>query len=1096
GLGSKAKKEWIRELNIKYKITFLSLQETKIDNILAMDVKFLWGNSHFEHLFSEALGNSSGILCTWDPNVFHKKHHIISDNFVSLYGTWISNKVELLMISVYAPQSVANKRVLWTYLSSLIDRWKGESIVLGDFNEVRRMEERWGSSFDMYGARAFNNFISNSGHFSDHRPILLREVITNYGATPFRLYHSWFSLHGFDLLVTHTWNSTVLNDNNGMIRLKKKLQILKKEIRVWVADQKKNQLGRVNDLKSKLSDIDKTLDQGGMNDDLLLSRMEYMKQLHDVKTADARDSMQKAKIQWGVEGDENSKFFHGIINRKRANLAVKGIMIDGEWVDEPNRVKDEFRNHFAARFQDPGLCHGKINFNFPTRLNLEQATGLESPITRDEIRTAVWGCGENKSPGPDGFTFEFLRKFWDVVGSDLCTAVEWFFDHASFSVGCNSAFIALIPKSLDPKTVSDYRPISLIGSLYKVVTKILAMRLSTVISDLISDVQTAFLPNRQILDGPFIINELLARCHQKNQRAMVFKVDFAKAYDSIRWDYLEDVLKSFGFGPKWCSWIRGSLNSGMASILVNGSPTSEFHFHRGLKQGDPLAPYLFILIMESLHLSFSRVIDVGIFNGIRIDSSFMLSHLFYADDAVFIGEWSQGNLKGIIHILRCFSLLSGLSINLRKSHLLGVGIPSSCVHEAATSIGCSVMQAPFKYLGVMVGGNMSLVKAWDDTINKLKVRLSRWKLKTLSIGGRLTLLKSVLGSTPIYNMSLYKVPKAVLNSMEAIRRDFFNGIPDGERKIAWVKWTKVLASKNQGGLGVSSFYALNRALLVKWVWRFLSGDNSLWARVIYAMHGSNRQVLSASHSSSWSSIIRETNTLKAQGVDLISHCKIRVGNGRRTSFWNDLWIGDASLRFMFSRLYALDTNKVCTVADKINAPLTSSFCRTVRGGAESQQLAYIFDLLGSVILSNMEDKWVWDLNGDGEFRVKDVHTLLDETFLPKADIPTRWIKTIPIKVNIFAWKASLVRLPTRYNLNRRGVEVSSLSCPICNSTHEDTDHLLFCCGLATDVMRLVCRWWNVLWIPVNSYQEWIAWFKSLRMSSSSKGVLKGVFYTA
>ncbi|GKE97395.1 RNA-directed DNA polymerase, eukaryota [Tanacetum coccineum] len=165
---------------------------------------------------------------------------------------------------------------------------------------------------------------------------------------------------------------------------------------------------------------------------------------------------------------------------------------------------------------------------------------------------------------------------------------------------------------------------------------------------------------------------------------------------------------------------------------------------------------------------------------------------------------------------------------------------------------------------------------------------------------------------------------------------------------------------------------------------------------------------------------------------------------------------------MFPRLDALDTNKVCIVADKMNPPLTSSFRRIVRGGAESQQLAHIFDLLGLVILSNMEDRWVWDLNGYGEFRVKDVRTLLDETFLPKADIHTRWIKTIPIKVNIFAWKASLDRLPTRYNLDRRGVEVSSLSCLICNSTHEDTDHLLFRCSLATDVMRLVCRWWNVL----------------------------------
>ena len=134
----------------------------------------------------------------------------------------------------------------------------------------------------------------------------------------------------------------------------------------------------------------------------------------------------------------------------------------------------------------------------------------------------------------------------------------------------------------------------------------------------------------------------------------MFKVDFAKAYDSIRWDYLDDVLRSFGFGDKWCSWIKGSLTSSMAYILVNGSPTAEFQFHCGLKQGDPLAPYLFILIMESLHLSFSRAVDAGIFTGIKIDSSLTISHLFYADDAVFIGEWSNANLSGITHILHCF----------------------------------------------------------------------------------------------------------------------------------------------------------------------------------------------------------------------------------------------------------------------------------------------------------------------------------------------------------------------------------------------------------------------------------------------------------
>ncbi|GKB42475.1 hypothetical protein Tco_0887417 [Tanacetum coccineum] len=147
------------------------------------------------------------------------------------------------------------------------------------------------------------------------------------------------------------------------------------------------------------------------------------------------DFVQKAKVRWAIEGDENSKFFHGIINRKRANLSVKGIMIEGEWVDDPIRVKDEFRNHFADRFNDPGTRHGRINFYFPIGLDFEQVSDLETSVSDEEIRKAVWGCGENKSPGPDGFTFEFFRKFWTVVGPDFCIAVKWFFEHRFFATG-------------------------------------------------------------------------------------------------------------------------------------------------------------------------------------------------------------------------------------------------------------------------------------------------------------------------------------------------------------------------------------------------------------------------------------------------------------------------------------------------------------------------------------------------------------------------------------------------------------------------------------------------------------------------------------
>nr|GEZ83543.1 RNA-directed DNA polymerase, eukaryota [Tanacetum cinerariifolium] len=308
---------------------------------------------------------------------------------------------------------------------------------------------------------------------------------------------------------------------------------------------------------------------------------------------------------------------------------------------------------------------------------------------------------------------------------------------------------------------------------------------------------------------------------------MIFKVDFKKAFDSVRWDYLNDVLNSFGFGEKWRSWINVCLSSFMGSVLVNDNPISEFHFHKGLKQGDPLSPFLFILIIESLHVSFNRVLDAELYKGISINNSLMITHLFYVDDAVFVGKWDPSNIKTTVHVLKCLYLASGLKINLHKSKLMGIGINKEEIDLAASIVGCSTFSAPFKYLEVQVGASMSRLNSWNEVETKISSRLSRWKLKTLSIGGRLTLLKSVLSAIPLYHMSLFKVPTGTLHSLESIRRDFFNGADRSERKMVWIRWDNILDSKKHGGLGVSSFYALNRALLFKWVWRFITQDSSL-----------------------------------------------------------------------------------------------------------------------------------------------------------------------------------------------------------------------------------------------------------------------------
>ncbi|GJY49029.1 RNA-directed DNA polymerase, eukaryota [Tanacetum coccineum] len=849
-------------------------------------------------------------------------------------------------------------------------------------------------------------------------------------------------------------------------------------------------------ITDELCDIDKDLDLGSVSDDLLARRLDLKGQLLDINNKEASDCFQKGKVRWAIEGDENSSFFHGIINKKRSQLAIRGILDDGLWQSDPQVVKEIFRDHFAARFKKPNSIGPKIIYSFPNRLSHEQVIDLEREVSRDEIKKAVWSCGDNKSPGPDGYTFEFFKKYWGFIGADFCEAVEHFFTTGVFSKGCNSSFIALIPKVMDAKLVSDFRPISLIGCIYKVVTKILANRLSMVISYIISNTQSAFVSERQILDGPFIINELLDWCKRKNMRAMFFKVDFAKAYDSVRWDYLIDVLEAFGFGFTWCQWIRGLCFFAKASVLVNGSPTSEFQLECGLKQGDPLAPLLFILVMESLHLSFARVVEAGIFKGIRLNSSLTLSHLFYADDALIIGEWSNDNLRGIINVLKCFFLASGLQINMQKSQLLGVGVARPEIEVAALSIGCSIMESQFRYLGVTVGGNMSRCKDWSDIVLKIRSRLSKWKTKTLSIGGRLTLLKSVLGASPLYCMSIFKAPKGVLKEMESIRNNFFIGADISAKKITWVAWDKVLASKKTGGLGVSSYFALNRALLFKWIWRFVSQEDSLWFNVMKALYGPNIYSHSVQYSSTWCSILKEMQKLKVKGFDFLSLCNKRVGDGKNTKFWTDTWRGDSALCHSFPRMFALEMEKSCSVALKMAVPVDGTFRRPVRGGTEMAQFNDLRGIVDSVSLSSSRDRWICTASADGSFRVKDIRNLIDDMFLPSGLVPTKWVKFVPIKVNIFVWRARLDALPTKVNLVRRGVEMDSTDCPNCGISEEGNHHILFHCGFAQSVLRRICRWWDIDWQYWSSFNSWDDWFSSLKIDHNNKKILEGVFYVA
>ncbi|GJZ58020.1 hypothetical protein Tco_0613514 [Tanacetum coccineum] len=292
---------------------------------------------------------------------------------------------------------------------------------------------------------------------------------------------------------------------------------------------------------------------------------------------------------------------------------------------------------------------------------------------------------------------------------------------------------------------------------------------------------------------------------------------------------------------------------------------------------------------------------------------------------------------------------------------MGIAIENDKIARAANKFGCLTLKSPFSYLGIKVGGLMSRVNSWDKVVDSLYARLSKWKMKTLSIGDRLTLLKSVLGSMPIYYMSLFKVPSQVLKKMEAIRSHFFNGAEAHENKMCWVKWNRVLASKEKGGLGVSSYFALNRALMIKWTWRFRNDGNSLWSKFIRAMYGSDgklRKHVNRSHPSIWLDIVNEVHNLKNKNLDILSLMKKKIGNGSDTSFWEETWRGDHSFSTSFPRIFALEDDKSITVARKMaHDDLTFSLRRNPRDGAEAMQFSELKAILDGLLLSSAKDRY-------------------------------------------------------------------------------------------------------------------------------------------
>ncbi|KAJ0503263.1 putative RNA-directed DNA polymerase [Helianthus annuus] len=718
-------------------------------------------------------------------------------------------------MNIYAPNDPLSRRGLWAEILEVKNSLEGMWVLMGDFNEVRDAGERLNSDFIEANADAFNHFILSAGlveynmgggNFtyisdngeklskldrflvcvgfrekwpnatvlaldrvaSDHRPIVLCTAQSDFGHIPFRFFNSWFELPGFlDFVLQRCRVFTFSGPEDLAMAIK--LRWLKNKIKEWLKVDKENKEGMYDSKKRRLAIIENQAEERMLVEEELDERAEcrnFMAEFERLKQLDLR---QKSRSKWAIDGDENSAFFHNIINSNISTNRLNGLMVDGVWITDPLVIKESLFGFFRQQFSEPMDARPELVCPNLATISDSDAMMLESPFTVDEIKTAVWDCDGDRAPGPDGFNFKFIKRCWDVFRDDLVKLFGKFYEEGSLNSCCTSSFIALIPKVKDPTSPKDFRPISLIGVINKVISKVLVNRLKGVVGGLISEQQSAFLAGRNIMDGPLILNEVLSWLKKAKRSAMYFKADLNKAYDSVNWAFLDSIMSQMKFPNRWRAWIMATLRTARASVLVNGSPTREFECTRGLRQGDPLSPFLFVIVMEALTGIMKKATSAGLFNGIKVTNEGpYLSHLIYADDVVFIGEWSIVNVNNLRRILRCFYLASGLKVNLDKCSIYGVGVNEGEVEAMAQVLKCRKGTFPFKHLGLLVGANMNLARNWKPVIDTFKNRLSLWKAKTLSYGGRITLIKSVLNALPTYYLSLFKAPVKVIDALDRI----------------------------------------------------------------------------------------------------------------------------------------------------------------------------------------------------------------------------------------------------------------------------------------------------------------------------------------
>eukprot|EP00253_Pinus_taeda_P028919 PITA_28919 len=598
---------------------------------------------------------------------------------------------------------------------------------------------------------------------------------------PFRFENILLLHPDFSSNIQKWWAEDLQIHGSTMFLLHKILKHIKMKVKDWNKNEFENIFAGKKSVENKILELNQALIREGFDKNKNDQVEKYHQEWEKLCKQEEIFWKQKSRVQWLKEGECNTNFFHSstIANRTRNRLSsIKDE--DGQIHQSHENIEVVLVRHFRAQenilVREPFIKD--FTKHIPKLVSREDNCNLNRPVSEKEVSEVLKEMQNGKAPGPNGFNVDFFKVCWNIIKKDIVRVVEDSRLNRTILKALNTSFIALIPKQNNAQTPERYRPIALCNVVYKIISKVAANRLKPLLPTLVLGEQSGYMEGRKILDNIIQAHEVVHSLTSKRKVGMIMQLDIAKAYDEVNWTYIRKVLSVFGFDHNWIRWVMALVTSSSFSILVNGSPSEIFLPSRGLRQGDPLSLFLFILMMEGLGRSIKHAKVTGKIQGLQLsENGQVLTHQLFVDDTMLEGIPIVKEALAYKQILNDFSMAAGMEVNISKSKLFFFNTHIAIQRNVSRILGFQRESLPSKYLGVPLTTKPLHKSIWESLIIKMQDKVRKWTIRSLNLASRLVLTKGF----PIWN-------KAWENK-GVVQKNSFWEIRDGDHTLFWEdKW--------------------------------------------------------------------------------------------------------------------------------------------------------------------------------------------------------------------------------------------------------------------------------------------------------------------